>query len=424
MAGKKGKPPAHVTKKQFLHPGIEFPFIQILEGIEDPRKPSIFFRYSLTSILFMTSVAIMCGATDWPKVVIMSQGMEEWLGQYVDMTSGVPCERTFKDLFNLLQPEAMEQALREMSSQLRDKLLQETINFDGQTERGTADKHHHIGGLHFVHAWSSENAICLGQLKVEDKSNEITAVPKLMESLDLKGTIITADALNTQKATAQKAIESGADYVLPVKGNQPSLLEEVISAFKSLEEEQARARKQWERSVTKARENRDEDRLKNLLLQGVPNSGASHWKEETEKVHGRIETRSCIAISAKDLPSKNEWEGLGSIACINRERIEGEKVERSQTYYITSLEPKSEVIGRAARQHWGVEGLHWRLDVTFKQDQSRYRDRVGARNLAVVRKLVLNALLKEKSLKGGIATKQCAAACNPTYRTKVIKNLF
>lgn len=424
MAGKKGQTPAHVTKKQFLHPGIEFPFTQILEGIDDPRKPSVFFRYSLTSILFMTAVAMMCGATDWPKVVIMSQGMAEWLAQYVDMTSGVPCERTFKDLFNIIQPETMEQALREISSQIRDKLPQETINFDGQTERGTADKHHQIGGLHFVHAWSCENAICLGQLKVEDKSNEITAVPKLMESLDLKGAIITTDALNTQKATAQKAVESGADYILPVKGNHPTLLEEVISAFKSLEEEEARARRLWERSVAKAKENRDEDRVKDLLLKGVPPSGASHWKEETEKAHGRIETRSCIAMRAKELPSKDEWEGLTTIARIDRERIEGEKVERSQTYYITSLEPQSEVIGRAARQHWGVEGLHWRLDVTFKQDQSRYRNRVGARNLAVVRKLVLNALLKEKSLKGGIATKQCAAACNPTYRIKVIKNLF
>jgi predicted transposase YbfD/YdcC len=424
MAGKRGQPPAHVTKKQFLHPGIEFPFIQVLEGIEDPRKPSIFFRYSLTSVLFMTAVALMCGATDWPKVVIMSEGMAQWLAQYVDMTSGVPCERTFKDLFNLLQPEAMEQALREVSSQIRSEIPQETINFDGQTERGTADKHHSIGGLHFVHAWSSNNALCLGQLKVEDKSNEITAVPKLMESLDLKGTIITTDALNTQKATAQKAVESGADYVLPVKGNQPALLEEIISAFKSLEEEQARARKQWERSVAKARENRDEARLEQLLLKGAANCGACHWKEEAEKAHGRIETRSCIAMSAKDLPSKNGWESLGSIARVDRERIEGEKIEKSQAYYITSLEPNSAVIGKAARQHWGVETLHWRLDVIFKQDQSRYRNRVGARNLAVVRKLALNALLKEKSLKGGIATKQYAAACNPAYRTKVIKNLF
>ena len=424
MAGKKGIIPAHVTKKQFLHPGVEFSFIQILEEVDDPRKPSVFFRYSLTSILFMTIVSMACGATDWPKVVIMSQGMTEWLSLYVDMTNGVPCERTFKDVFNLIQPEIMEKVLQEVASQIRKKLPGEVISFDGQTERGTADKNGNTSGLHLVHAWSSENAICLGQLKVDDKSNEITAVPKLMESLDLNGTIVTADALNTQKATVKKAIAMKADYVLPVKGNHSALLEEIISAFKDLEEEQSQATKKWERAIMKARETRDKIRLQQLLLKRDFSCGASCWKEEHEKVHGRIETRSCLAISAEGLPSKNEWEGLASIARICRERTGNGKIEQSETYYITSLKPDGEIIGKVARKHWGVESLHWRLDVTFKQDQSRYRNRIGARNLAIVRKLVLHALLKETSIKGGLATKQCAAACNPTYRTRVVKNLF
>ena len=226
MAGKKGRVPAHIKKKQFSHPGIDYQFITILESIEDPRQPSIFFSYSLTSVLFMTIVSMICGATDWPKVVVMSEGMKEWLAQYVDMTSGVPCERTFKDLFNLICPEAMEKILREVMSLIREKVVQEVIGFDGQTERGTADKKAGISGIHLVHAWSSDNEICLGQLKIDDKSNEITAVPKLMESLDLKGAIITADAMNTQKVTADQAIKGEADYILPVKRNQPGLLEE------------------------------------------------------------------------------------------------------------------------------------------------------------------------------------------------------
>jgi predicted transposase YbfD/YdcC len=424
MAGKKGSIPSHITKKQFLHPGIELPFIQSLESVSDPRKPSLFFRYSLTSILFMTIVAMMCGSKDWPQVVIMSQGMAEWLAQYVDMTSGVPCERTFKDVFNLIRPEVMEQLLQEVAAQIREKLPQEVIGFDGQTERGTADKHDDVKGLHVVNAWSSGNSICLGQLKVDDKSNEIIAVPKLMKSLDLKGAIITTDALNTQKLTAETAIEGGADYVLPIKGNQPGLLEEIVSAFKNLDKERIDARAKWEWSVAKAREHRDEVRLQILLNDGMSNCGASFWQEDLEKSHGRITSRSCTAIAAENLPAKDEWKGFRSIARVNRERIEGDKMEQTETYYITSLEPNSELIGKAVRQHWGVESLHWRLDVTFRQDQSRYRDRVGARNLAVIRKLVLNALLKEKSVKGGIATKQCSAACNPTYRTKLIKNLF
>jgi predicted transposase YbfD/YdcC len=424
MAGKKGRVPAHIKKKQFSHPGIDYPFIAVLERIEDPRKPSVFFSYSLTSVLFMTVVTMMCGANDWPKVVVMSEGMIDWLAQYVDMTSGVPCERTFKDLFNLIHPEVMEKTLQDVSSLLREKMSQEVISFDGQTERGTADRRAEMSGIHLVHAWSSDNEICLGQLKVDDKSNEITAVPKLMESLDLKDTIITADALNTQKATVEQAIKGGADYILPVKGNQPGLLEEIKSAFKSHDDEQLTAKRLWERGLAKAREHRDKIRVQQLLTKGIPSSGTSYWQDETRKAHGRIEARSCTAIAASDLPCKSEWKGLCSIARVCRKRIEGDKVEENEIYYITSLKPNGEVIGKALRKHWGVESLHWRLDVTFRQDKSRYRNRVGARNLAIVRKMALHALLKDTTMKGGIATKQCAAACNPTYRSKVLKNLF
>lgn len=423
MAGKKGRVPTHIKKKQFLHPGIDYPFIEALERVEDPRQPSVFFSYSLTSVLFMTLVSMICGATDWPKVVVMSEGMADWLSEYVDMTSGVPCERTFKNLFNLIRPEVMEKILQETSSLIREKISQEVIGFDGQTERGTADRRIAVNGIHLVHAWSTDNEICLGQLKVDDKSNEITAVPKLMESLDLKGAIITTDALNTQKITAGQAVKGGADYILPVKGNQPGLLEELKSAFKNLDDEQCNAKKLWERNLEKAREHRDEKRIQSLLTQGQPKRG-SYWQEEPEKIHGRIETRSCTAITAKGLPCANEWEGLQSIVRIRRKRIEGDQLEESEIYYITSLGPCAEVIGKAVRKHWGVESLHWRLDVTFKQDKSRYRDRVGARNLAVVRKMALHALLKDRTIKGGIATKQCAAACNPSFRSNIIKNLF
>lgn len=424
MAGLKGKIPIHVKKAHFVHPGCEYPLINALEKIEDPRKPSLFFRHSLTSILFMVLVAMVWGATDWHKVVVMCEGMKEWIAQYVDIRNGIPCERTFKDVFNLIDPEKMEGLLLELSSLIRKNYPQKVINFDGQTERGTADKDADIKGIHLMNVWSSDNEICLGQLKVNDKSNEITAMPKLMESLELKGTIITADALNTQKATVEKAIEKGADYVFPIKGNHPNPLEETISAFKRLDEEEHVAINQWEHNVEKARQSRDKTRLKKLLSEGVPSSGASHWEEGVSKEHGRIEQRSCTAISVKGLPFKDEWEGVMSIARVCRERTKRDKTEHNTTYYMTSLEPNSELIGQVVRKHWGVESMHWRLDVTFKQDNSRYRNRIGARNLAIVRKLILNGLLKEKSLKGGIATKQCAAACNPVYREKVLKNLF
>ena len=372
----------------------------------------------------MTLAAVICGAKDWPQIVVASQGMVSWLSGYVDMSGGIPCERTFKNLFNAIKPEALEQALRDIASLIREKIPGEVVCFDGQTERGTAEKHLNLSGIHLLNAWSADNRICIGQLKVDDKSNEITAMPELMDSLDLKNTIITADALNTQKTIVTKAIDGGADYLLPVRGNQGNLLEEITSAFDQLDIDRAKAEEHWKRAVSKAREHRDDLRLQKMIEEGPSTCGASFW-ESTEKGHGRIETRSCMVISAKDLPSKAEWKGLNIIARICRTRRIGNDEQRETTYYIGSLESNAELVASVARKHWGVENkLHWRLDVVLRQDDSRYRDRNGARNLAVVRKIALNAVSKETSIKGGIATRQYAASFNPALRDKILKNLF
>ncbi len=161
MAGKKGEVPLHVRKqqKQFYHPGIDLPIIVILENVEDARGPSLSFRYSLTSVLFMTLVATICGATDWAKIAVMSQGMIDWISQYVDMSGGVPCERTFKNIFNAIKPEFLEKALRELSCLLREKFSQEVISFDGQNKRGSANKRKKLKGIHLLNAWSTDNRV-------------------------------------------------------------------------------------------------------------------------------------------------------------------------------------------------------------------------------------------------------------------------
>jgi predicted transposase YbfD/YdcC len=426
MAGKKGVFPLHVKKKHFDHPGIEYPLIQLLEKVEDPRGPSLFFRYSLTSILFMTLVGVICGATDWPKVVVIAQGLAPWLSNYVDMTPGVPCERTFKNLINALSPEALESVLRELAKLMRGNSSRDVISFDGQTCRGTSNKPKGLNGIHLLNAWSSESGICIGQIKVDDKSNEITAVPDLMDVLDLKGTVITVDALNTQKTIADKAVEKGGDYLLPVKGNQSGLQEAIVSTFEVAEKERTTAIAQHERAIEKAKEHRDKTRLKKLLARGVPNCGMFSHNAELEKSHGRIEIRRCLTLSAKELPMRGDWRGISSLVQIDRERIVGDKVSHERVYYISSLTPDQPAfIADVARSHWGVESsLHWRLDVVFRQDQSRYRNRNGARNLAAMRKIVLNAFSRENSIKGGMATRQFAAACNPAYRDRIVKNLF
>ena len=425
MTGKKGEIPSHIRIKKFNHPAADRLAIAILDSVKDPRKPSQFFRHSLTSVLFMTVVAVICGADDWSKVVAMAEGMLDWLAQYVDMSAGVPCERTFVNIFNVIDPSEMERALRELSSLVREKFPKETVSFDGQTARGTADVSKNVKGIHLLHAWSFENGLCLGQLKVDDKSNEITSMPQLMDQLDLKGAVITADAMNTQKAIVAKAIEKGADYVLPVKENQPGLLQEVRLSFEGFDRECALAKAQWEHAIAKSREHRDEPRLQRLLSEGYFPCGASYWKEDVAKAHGRIEERLYTAISAKDLPSGKDWAGISYIVRVCRFRQKADKKSTETVFYITSLDADSQLIGNSIRKHWAVENqLHWRLDVIFRQDKSRYRNRVGAQNMAIIRKMALHALSKETSMKRGIATKQCAAACSPEYRDGVIKNLF
>ena len=424
MAAQKGQIPPHVKRKEFTHPNLEHSLIQALERIEDHRKPSQFFRYSLTSVIFMVLVAQVCGAKDGPQTVVMCEGMKDWLQKYVDMSGGVPCERTFKNLFNLIRPESMEELLRQTAELVRERIGGEVVSFDGQTERGTRDKANNINGIHLLNAWSVDNEICLGQIKVDDKSDEITAMPMLMETLDLKGTIITADALNTQKAIVGKAEEHGADYLFPVKGNQEGLLQEIVSAFDRLDKEQKQAQEHWERAISKSKEHRDKERLKKLLEEGPDLCGATFWGN-TEKGHGRIETRICTTLSANDLPSQSEWKGLKTIARISRERKEGEKIHEETAYYIGSINQEADFVAGVARRHWKVENsLHWRMDVVFGQDKSRYRDRIGARNLAICRKLALNLLQKETTLKRGVATKQAAAIAKPSYREKVFKNLL
>lgn len=392
---------------------------------EDPRKPSLSFCHSLTSVLFMTLIAVLCGASDWEQIVVSCEGMTDWLSKYVDMPSGMPCERTFKNIFNSLKPEALEEALREFSSLLREKIPQEVISFDGQISRGTADKEKNLREIHLLNAWSVDNKICLDQLKIDDKSNEIPAMSQLLDLLDVKGTIITTDAMNTQTATTAKITEKEADYILPVKGNQRSLFKDIDLMFKGWDDDQKKEQSKLKYAIEKAEEHHDRERLKKLLDQKQSTGKASVWESEVEKNHGRIEIRSCVALSIGDLPSKEGWSNVKSIARLLRQRTVNGVTNHETIYYIASLDPDAKLIAEVVRDHWGVENsLHWRLDVHFKQDASRYRDRQGASNLGILRKMVLNALLKEKTLKKGVATKQQAAACNPIYREKVLKNLF
>jgi predicted transposase YbfD/YdcC len=320
--------------------------------------------------------------------------MKDWIANYVDLSNGIPSIYTFKRVFELLDPCEIESMLRSTMSLLCKNMEGGTISFDGKALRGTASSEKGTKAIHLLNAWSHENGICIGHMKVADKSNEITAMPKLMELLDLNGVIITADALNTQKSIVKKAIDLGADYILPVKANHPTLLDDIKLMFEDAHSNEFKGF--------------DADDYETL-----------------EKSRGRVESRFYYSLDAEGLPNTNEWEGLTSLGMVVRERTVGDKTSTETEYYICSTEIDARLLEEVTRGHWGIENkLHWELDVTLREDSSRYRAQLGARNLAAIRKITLGALSQDKTLKCGKQNKRLVAASNPEFREEILKNLF
>jgi predicted transposase YbfD/YdcC len=378
----------------YEHPGKSLKLIEYIDEILDPRGCYCNFKHPLVSIIFITLIGSLCGANNWPEIVVVGNTLKSWISQFVAIPHGIPSEDTFERVFSMIRTEAFNRLLTNLMSIFRETLGEEIVCFDGKTLRGTGEKGIGKKALHILNAWSNQNGISLGQLAVDEKSNEIIAIPFLIEILDLKGCIITTDALNTQKTVAAKAIEVGADYVLPVKENHPGLLEDIKTFFN--------------------------DAFQNDF-KGID---ADHF-ETLDKGHGRVEKRTYHIIDGEDLPDKSDWAGVKSLGMAIRERSSKDKTSVEIQYYINSIEIDAKLFEKSARGHWSVEnGLHWRLDVMLREDQNRYRNRVGAQNLAALRKIVLGVLSKDKSKKRSIASKRLLAAMDFTYREELIKNLF
>lgn len=365
--------------------------IQYIEEIPDPRNTRSFnFKHSITSIIFITFVSALCGANDWIETEVVGNSIKDWFTKFVPLPHGIPSHDTFGRVFSLINPRAFNEFLIKWMGVLREKFSQDIISFDGKTLCGTAEKGVGLKGLHILNAWSKENGICIGQLKVDDKSNEITAIPKLIELLDLKDCIVTTDALNTQKENAEKIQQAGADYVLPVKENHANLYEDIKLFF---------------------------DEAIKLNFKGVD---ADHF-ETIDKDHGRIEKRIYHIIDGEDLPDRHLWIGLKTIGMVIRERTIKGKTTQEIHYYIGSIEIDGQLFEKSVRGHWGVECLHWYLDVVLREDDNRYRDKIGAQNLAVLRKITLGVLTKDKTKKCGCAAKRLAALGDFQYREKLLK---
>lgn len=334
--------------------------------------------HSLEVILFIALCTFITGGQSFYDMELFAETRLDWLKEKIGMVS-VPSHDTFNRLFQAVSPQAFGECLINLTLRLREKIAGDIVAFDGKTHRGTATDQAHP--LHMLNAWSVGNRLVLGQLAVEEKSNEMTAVPQLMDILDLKQCIVTADALNCQKKIAKKAIEKKADYVLAVKANHPVMHGEIqnfMDAFSS-------------------------------------RNPAGY--ETLEKAHGRVEERKYwqsgdIAWFADE----KSWEGLRSFCMVESTREIKGNAQTTRRYYISSLaDGQEEKAAGAIRAHWQIENaLHWRLDVVFNEDQSRARSRNAAKNLGTLRAIALN-LIKKIPGKGSLKGKRYKASLSDRY---------
>jgi len=366
-------------------------FLGHFEALDDPRLDNHNLRHNLTDILVITILGTICGADGWTEINEFAIAKYDWLKTFLPLPHGIPSHDTFGRVFSLIAPDKFESCFCAWIESLEIDTNNEIIAIDGKTLRGSGNKRKNHKALHLVSAWAVNNRIMLGQVKTKEKSNEIEAIPRLLSMLDISKSIVTIDAMGCQKDIALQIIEQGADYVLALKENQPSLHQDIKSIFALGEYRQ----------------------FKKMLN-----------KRKVEKLHdhGRTETRRYTLISARDsLLFQLRWPGMKSIGMVEVTRTTHNEVEKSKRFFITSLDEDIDGFMRAVRKHWSIEiNLHWSLDVSFKEDLNRARVGHSAQNLATVRRIALNLLTQEKTHKKGIGCKRKTAGWNHKYLMTVL----
>ena len=353
--------------------------------LPDPRIPRN-KKHLLIDIIVLSIIAVLCGAELWNSIELFGKSKKDFLSKILKLPNGIPSHDTINRVFSLINPGKFEQLFAQWVQSFRDtKISGEVIAVDGKTMRGSKDSYHDQSAIHIVSAWANSNQLVLGQVKTNEKSNEITAIPELLNMLDIEGCIITIDAMGTQKKIAETIIEKQADYILALKGNQGYLKEDVQNTF----------------------------------LRQQPDS----TNETVEKGHGRIETRKCEVINKLDfLDEKEQWAGLRSLARVTATREIHDKKSSEVRLYISSVESDAKSFNSFIRQHWGVENsLHWTLDVTFREDAQRKRNGHAANNFALVEKIALNLLKTEDSKNMSIKSKRLVAAWDNKFLLKILR---
>ena len=360
--------------------------------LTDPRCPNApNSRHQLMDLLVIAVCAVICGAEGWEDMEDYGKSQQEWFADLLDIPHGIPGHDTFRRVLSRLDPEELTQCFIAWTDALSDVSGGEIVAIDGKTLRHSFDRAASKSAIHMVSAWASANRLVLGQLKVDEKSNEITAIPKLLRLLDVKDAVVTIDAMGCQKEIAQVITEQEADYVLALKENHKTLYADVTLFF-------------------------DEAR-------GTEFADIAHaYYEAVDGAHGRIETRRYwITSNIEWLGETAAWSKLQSIGMVEARREVGEAVQIETRYFLTSLPAQGVRFAQAVRQHWGIENsLHWVLDVSFDEDACRIRKDKGAQTFAVLRHIALNLLRRERHHTRGIKARRKRAGWDRDYLAKVL----
>lgn len=360
--------------------------------LRDPRVRGR-CKHRLLDIVIIAVCACICGCNDWQQVEVFARKRKDWLQSLLPLRDGVPSHDTFERVFDALDPVAFQQCFRDWIKALADGLGIKHIAIDGKTLRHSGSSSSGVRCLHLVSAWATEAHLSLGQVAVEAKSNEITAIPKLLELLDLHGAFVTIDAMGCQKEIARTIVDGGGNYTLTVKDNQSNLLEDIQNALAA------------------------------ALDVGPGDSTTKLDMYETvEAGHGRQERRLYTVLqNPTGIRHLKEWAGLCVIGMCSSERTMNGKTTDEVRYFIGSAPESAQHYGKVLRNHWGIENtLHWQLDVEFREDDNRVQKRHGAENLALLRRMTLS-LLKQHPGKGSIACKRLEAALDPSTLEEILR---
>lgn len=370
-------------------PSVETTLVEYFGDIEDVRLDRN-KKHLLVDILVLAICGVICGANGPTEIVSVAKGKRAWFQTFLALPNGIPSHDTIGRVLARFRPDILETRFLAWVQATFPALPAQQIAVDGKVSRRSADTANDMPALRMISAWAAETGIVLGQMSVDPESNEITAMPLLLEAVDIEGCDITADALHCQKETISTITDQKAHYTIAVKANQEHLYEDIVATFARLREQ---------------------------------DSSSLQSDRSCEKGHGRIETRQYWVTNQIDtLRTASAWAALQTIGMVESERRINGKIEHETRYYISSREANAKAFGERVRRHWSIENsLHWILDVAMREDEARMRKDHGAENMAVIRHIAINLLKKETTEKVGVHAKRLIAACNNDYLSKVVR---